>query len=88
MTRWTPALLEQVRDYARAGHSMRQCAEALGLRLTTLATKASEHKIAFHGKRGVGTTTALRAAVRAALDREIEAARREAPKAPLYRNGP
>lgn len=88
MTRWTAALLDQVRDYARAGHSMRHCAEALGLRLTTLATKASRHKISFHGKRGVGTTTALRAAVRAALDREIEAARREAPKSPQYRGWP
>lgn len=78
MTRWTPALLDEVRGYARAGYTMRQTSAALGLHLTSLVTQASRQKIKFNGRRRPGSTVSERATSRQALDRDIEAARLEA----------
>lgn len=63
-TRWTPTLFERIREHAAAGHSMRETAIVLGIPLTSLVTRASIHKIKFHGKRGARATAGERAIAR------------------------
>lgn len=88
-TEWTAPLLERVREHAAQGYSMRETAALLELKLSSLMSQASIHKIKFRGKPGpAGGQITRMARAQRKLAREIRAAKIQAIIAPLYRDGP
>jgi hypothetical protein len=68
-TRWTPLLLEQVRDLARQGWSMMGVAEKLNLSPRSLSFYASRLGIHFDSRGGRKRRAALAMSEQAALQR-------------------
>lgn len=102
--RWTPDVIERLRELAAAGHTQVQAAILLGAKPSTLGTIASRQKIRFPVKRRGSAKKIVESSrkparlknplkippgdfANVALRAEIEAAKREAPTAPLYRGG-
>lgn len=91
--RWTPDKVERLRELAAARYSIAQAAGEIGCSTPAAGRAACAHRIKFvkqpNARKPQRAWPSARVADFASpgLRAEIEAAKREAPTAPLYRGG-